>query len=251
MEPHVPSSELERRLVYAFLQPAARLCRRFRIPLSTAERLLRLAYYEELRVRAGATQAEIAEIFGRSRRTVVAIEQLLRSDFLAPTRAVEVERRVQAALAAGPQDAEALRRRLGVDAAEVLEALRTLVSSGAVIRSEEGRYRNAERYRSLVRQDLHARLDGLAHQLEVILETAWQRFVRRNEGFALARTLGFGGRRQDVRKMGETIVRAMRMHAIEVEEAALAHGEATELYGVTLALAPLNAAHPVNPGGGE
>lgn len=238
-------AELQRRLVYTLLQPAVAMCRRFSMSLDVLEQLARLAYFEELRGDGGLTQAEVARIFGRSRRTVVGVERQFQSDFLAPARDVGIDRQLEEALAMGPltaaEVAERVREALELD--EVEERLETLARAGrARVTSDGGvrRYLLQHRFQSLVRDDMLARIDGLRHQLGVLAAAVRARFVRKNGDHrpSAARTVSFLGTAADVEAMASELIRAARLRAIDVEENALTEG-GYERYAVTLAVAPL------------
>jgi DNA-binding XRE family transcriptional regulator len=235
-------AELERRLLSALLQPVVSMCRRFRVPLSELEGLSRLAYYEALRDGAGATQAEVAAVFGTSLRTVVGVEKRLRSRFEEDEAELTLWRQVEAAIGAVPVTANAVATELGANVARVQRALSGLVATGQATLTEPEdaavTYVASERFHALVRADLVARIDGLKHQLEVVEGAVTSRFLGDDAGGpAVARTLAFVGTPEDVEAMATALVKAMRMHAIEVEEKALA-GDTYARYGVTLALAP-------------
>jgi predicted transcriptional regulator len=242
MSPKAPVSELKRRLVYAMLQPAMALCRRFRFPLDVVDQLSRLAYYEEVR-RGGATQNDVSELFGTSLRTVVAIEKQLRSDFLSPAYEVERIRRLEGALAEGERTIDELADQVNETTADVTRSMEGLVGAGRARRitgDEETRYVLSERYQSLVRDDLVSRIDGLKHQLEVLLSAVKSRFLGDDDGQAasMARTLSFVGSTEDVEAMADEVIRGLRVRAIDVEEAALQKDEYNR-YAFSLTLAPM------------
>jgi len=242
MSPKAPVSELKRRLVYAMLQPAMALCRRFRFSLDVVDQLSRLAYYEEVR-RGGATQNDVSELFGTSLRTVVAIEKQLRSDFLSPAYEVERVRRLEGALAEGERTIDELADQVNETTADVTRSMEGLVGAGRARRitgDEETRYVLSERYQSLVRDDLGSRIDGLKHQLEVLLSAVQARFLGDGDGKAasVARTLSFVGTADEVNAMADELVRGIRMRAIDVEESALQH-EHYDRYAVSVTLAPM------------
>ena len=235
-EPTTP--ELQRRIVYALLQPVAAWCGRFRLPLSTLEQLARLAYYEDLRRRGGATQTEVAERFGKSLRTVVGIERQYRGDFLAPAHEEELARRVLETIASGELRAADVAAELDIDVGEARRALAGLVRTGHASRDGDGRYRRSQPFQSLVRDDLLARLAGLRHQLQVISATLDKRFFGRRGGKpAVARTLSFLATEEDARALADSLPRQLRVAAIDLEERALENG-GHEQFGLTFALAP-------------
>lgn len=228
-------SELQRRLVFSLLRPVARLARRFALPLKTVEELARLAYYAEAR-RDQTPQAEVARRFGKSLRTIGSLERLLRSNFLAPEVEVEAFRRIEAALEQEPGTIAEVGERAGMDLDDVTRLMRGLAASGRVVKQPDGRYALDRRFQSLVRQDLKARVDGLNHQLDVVLGAVQARFLSPSRE-AMARTLDFVVRAEDVPALADAIVRALRSEVIEAEETALKKG-GFDGYGLTIALAP-------------
>lgn len=239
--------ELQRRLIFSLLWPAVAICRRFRVPLDVLEGLCRLAYYEELRRGGQVTQAEVAETFGTSLRTVVGVERRYRSSFLAPEYEVELSRRVEEALTVSEHDADGLASQLEAEQSHVRQALEGLVAAGRAQRrtDEDGvrHYAFVERHQSLVRADVLSRIDGLKHQLEVVLATVRRRFFTDDDQRpSVARTLSFLGLEDDVEALGDELVRSLRLRAIDVEERALREG-GHERYGLTMALAATKDPH--------
>jgi len=232
--------ELQRRLIFTLLWPVVSMCRRFRVPLDVLEQLTRLAYYEELRRGEKATQAQVADVFGMSLRTVVGLERQYRSEFLAPEYEVELSRQLEELLGQGERTAQELAELVEAPITDVQRALSNLVAAGQARRVETdgaARYVLSERYQSLVRDDLISRVDGLKHQLQVLVSAITRRFFANGGGGpSVARTLAFVGSADDVDAMADDLIRALRMHAIDVEEKALKHGS-YDRYGLTLALA--------------
>jgi very-short-patch-repair endonuclease len=235
----VSLSELQRRLVFSLLRPAARLGRHLRLPLTTLEELCRLAYFEEVRAHGGATQAEAARLFDRSLRTVASLEKAYRADFLAPEREVEMTRRVEAALERGARTAAQVAQRLRIDPSDAERALDALVAAGRAqvdAGAEPRRFRVEHRFVSLYSDDLKARIDGLNHQLDVIVDSVRARFAG-DVRPAVARTLSFVAGAAAMRELADELVRTLRRRCSEIEEDALAQGGG-ERYAVTFALAP-------------
>ena len=228
-------SELQRRLVFSLLRPVARIAHRFRLPLKSIEELARLAYYAEAR-RDQTPQAEVAVRFGKSLRTIGGLERQLRSDFLAPEAEVEAFRRVEAALEQGPLDVEAVAKRTGLPSGDVARLMRGLTTTGRAKKQTDGTYALDHSYRSLVQQALKARIDGLNHQLDVVLAAVQGRFLA-PEREAMARSFDFVVRPEDVQSLADAIVRGLRTQVIDAEEAALKTG-GFQGYGVTVALGP-------------
>lgn len=231
--------ELQRRLVYSLLRPAARLSRLFRLPLKTLEELIRLAYFEELRRGGAVPQSEVARVFGKSLRTVVQLEREYRDDFLAPAHEVERTRRVEDALEGGPLRAAEVAGRLGEPADEVRCLLEGLAAAGRVARDADDRYVLNRAFVSLVRDEIGARVDGLHHQLDVVTAAVVTRFLDGARP-TVARTLSFVAAPEDVERLGQTLARAFREACGAAEDAAL-HKGGHARFGATFALAPMDA----------
>ena len=240
---------LQRRLVYSLLRPAVRLCRLFRLPLKALEELARLAYFEELRGRGEATQAEVAELLGTSLRTVTNLASRYRGDFLSPEHEVEAARRIEAALTEGPAKAAELAAKVRLTEADVSRLLAGMDGAGRVRRQDDGqpdaRWEIDWRYVSLVEDDVQARIDGLNHQLDVVLATIRTRFLAgpTAQGVdappaAMARTLSFVCTSEGMQTLADDLVRHLRRRCGDAEEDALRAG-ARDPYAVTLALAPM------------
>lgn len=234
----IPSvTELERRVLFALVGPAAAWCRKMRVPLSEFEQLSRLAYYEELRSRGNATQAQVADVFGKSLRTIVEVERQYRSEFLAPEYEESLSRRVEEALTDAPQTVAALAVAVDADPSDVERVVGALNVIGRVDGNNDSGYFRRPELRAMVRDDLLARIDGLKNQLDVLMATVNNNFARNEQKSpSMARTLAFVGTPESIKEMGASIARELRLRAIEVEEQALEEGR-YEHYGLTFALA--------------
>ncbi len=88
------------------------------------------------------------------------------------------------------------------------------------------------------RRRLHRRLDGLNHQLDILVSSVHQRFHVGNDDSARARSWFFAAREADVTPFIEETVRTLRHGAIDLEETALAEGDYRR-FGVTVAITPV------------
>lgn len=229
------SSELQRRLIFSLLRPVARMAQRFDLPLKSLEELARLAYYAEAR-RDQTPQAEIARRFGKSLRTIGTLERQLRSDFLAPESEIESTRKIEAVLAQGAMPQSELAECSGLEADQAQRLIKGMLATGRLLKQGDGRIALNRSFVSLVQSDLKARVDGLNHQLDVILDAVQARFLAPKRD-AVARTLDFVIRADQLPGLADTIVRLLRAEVIDAEEAAL-KGEGFEEFGLTVALAP-------------
>ncbi|MEO1267006.1 MAG: hypothetical protein AAFX99_02845 [Myxococcota bacterium] len=237
-------SELQRRLAFTLLRPAMRLCRLFRLPLSTVEELCRMAYFEEVRFGGHHSQAETALLMDRSLRTIGNLERQYRSDFLAPESELSFEREVEEMFSSGPLTVDHLAEELPhLDRVDLERLVGSLVNMGRLLEEgdpdgDETRYALNRDFVSLMRDALDAQLDGLGHQLGVIAQAVLSRFVA-PERAAMARTLSFVALPEDMEALGDDMVFYLRGKCIKAEEKAL-KVRAFKRFAVTFAMAPMD-----------
>lgn len=203
-----------------------------------------MAYFEEVRMRGRASQAETAMLMGKSLRTVGGLERRYKGSFLAPEAALERGREVEGAL--DEVEAKALgevqRRVPHIEAFEVERLLESLAVAQRVVceRGEGGdvRYRLNPAFVSLVRDDLDAQLDGLLHQLDVIVAAVRARFLNGPKAHTMkARTLSFVADPEAMEALGDDFVLDLRRRCVEAEESALKRNQ-RDRYAVTFVLTP-------------
>ncbi len=245
-EPALPSppdavelAELPSRLVFSLLKAAVRVAARVGMPMARVTELLRLAYFQELRRDHPRDLAAVAERLGVSIRSAGSLNKQLKTDFFAPENDLQPIRLVTGALLDGATDPAALHLALPeLDPVDIERVLALLVHNGWV-QVSQGRLAIQPHNRSLVGDDLHRRIDGLNHQVELISESVWQRFVQGETDTARARSWVLAARPQDFAAFIEDTVKNTRHRAVEVEETALAHGHHTR-FAVTMAFTPLH-----------
>lgn len=228
---------LPSRLVFSLLQAAARLAARVEMPLGQITDLLRTAYFLEYRRRHPRDLAQVAEKLGVSLRTVGTLNRELKGPFYAPETAVEPVRRVTTALLGRPSTVEALVDATGLEVAEVRRALAQLQEVGWV-EEGDGVFGLSTTLRSYVTDDLQRRVDGVNHQLAIIADSVWARFVRGNTETATGRSWSFVGRPERVHAALDRVVAQLRAEAVELEEDALAEG-VRDRFAMTFAITPL------------
>ena len=236
-----PWAELQRRIVYTLLRPAMRICRLFRMPLSTVEELVRMAYFEEIRLLGASSQAQTALLMGRSLRTIGTLERQYRSDFLAPEAELETMREVEEAFDEGPLTLDEVKERLPHVEGEGIERIvESLWGMGRLKREPNGaddRFVLDRTFVSLVRDDADAQLDGLRHQLDVIVSAVNTRFFAADRP-AVARTLAFVADPAEMETLGDSFILDLRRKCIEAEESAIKN-KVYERFAVTFALTPM------------
>ncbi len=228
---------LPSRLVFSLLQAAARLAARVEMPLGQLTDLLRTAYFLEYRRRHPRDLGTVAEKLGVSIRTAGTLNRELKGPFYTPETAVEPVRRVTTALLGRPSTVQTLMEETGLDAPDVRRALAQLQEVGWVEVSAEV-FTLSSTLRNHVQDDLQRRVDGVNHQLSIIADSVWSRFVRSNSATATGRSWSFVGTPERVQEAMDRMVHTLRNEAIALEDEALAHG-GQDRFAVTLAVTPI------------
>lgn len=231
---------LPARLVFSLLQAAVRIAARVHMPLKQLQDLVRTAYFLEHRRRHPRDLASVADKLDVSLRTAGSLNARLREAFFTPEREVEPIRAVTTALLAGPLSRAALSEETGLDDADLDRAVTHLAELGWIASDGAGSTWHISRtLRSWVAEDLEARVDGINHQLGIIAEGVWTRFVRHGDAPAAARTWTFAVREQDLPGLVDRVVHVLRAEAVAAEEIALAEDGGGRRVGLTVAIAPL------------
>lgn len=230
--------ELPARLVFSLLKAAVRVAARVEMPLGRLTDLLRHAYFLEYRRHHPRDLSEVAERLGVSIRTAGSLNRALKGDFFAPENLVEPVRVITAALSGQPMDVAELAAETDLEEVEVRRVVTHLLELGWLEPDEGERVRLAAVLYSYVTEDIERRIDGVNHQLGVIADSVWTRFVKQENHHAGARSWSFQARPDDVAEAMEQTFRELRARAVRMEEAAVEDG-AHDRYGITVAFAPL------------
>jgi hypothetical protein len=234
--------ELAGRLLFSMLRSSARLAARFDLPMERWVELAQLAYFQEIRQRSPRDMGRAARRLGVSLRTAGSLNKKLRGDFLVPELEVKPLRDLTNFLLDGPRRHSELAAMFDADQGVWLErSLHLLTEYGWLeVDGEDAdrRYALKTEFRSFVSDDLNRRIDGLDHQLDILVSSVQERFVSGNDDTARARSWFFAARDQDVPAFIDQTVRALRHGAIDLEESALNEGPYRR-YGVTLAITPV------------
>ena len=231
---------LSGRLLFSLLRGAARLAARFHLPLDRFTELAQLAYFQEHRKRSPRDLSAVADELGVSLRTAGTLNKKLKGDFLAPELEVEPLRALTDVLLDGPRTRQELTDHLDdEDAARISRALELLIDNGWLeVTGDDERYALQTELRSFVSDDIDRRIDGLNHQLDILVSSVRERFIAGNDQTARARSWFFAAREEDVPKFIEQTVRELRHGAIDLEESALTSGDYRR-FGVTVAITPV------------
>lgn len=230
--------EYKQRLVYSLLRAAARVALRLRLPIGQLSSLLQMAYFQEARAEQGLKLDTIAELFGKSLRTVSTLHHRFRGDFFAPERDVAFRRAIAALVNHKPADDARLRAAFpDVPELELQAAIDDLVRGGVLIRDGAHWKRNPSAHEFLG-TDTTGRIDGLNRQMDVLAATVWRRLVEPDARPALARTFVFQASDADFQALIDDVAALARDRAIAADQAAESTGAGARV-GLTFAAAPL------------
>ncbi len=214
--------EYKSRVVYSLLRVVARIGIRLRLPLDKVGFLLKMAYFQEARDGQGLELEPIADLFGKSLRTVSTLNRQFHSDFFAPEREIQFRRDLAALLnkraCARAEFADLFPERNDNDLAAALD---DLIREGRVVETN-GRYRrNPEDHDFFDEHDFARRIDGLNRQMDIIAETVWTRLADPNAATsAAARSYVFAASNADFERLIEGVLAKLRQEAIAADDAA-------------------------------
>lgn len=190
----ISNPELQQRVIYTMLAPAARLAAAFGVSLKDLRGLLDTAYFQALRA-DGLTHREIADALSVSERTTVKLSRQAREQFIAQAIVHSLPRRIEFMLGAEPMGAGRISQLLPeVDEADVQAALAQLIEARRVVEvpGRTLKFAPADEVRSLPRDTWMARVGGLNSFAENLTNAVYGRFFRQ-EPRTFARTLTFRG----------------------------------------------------------
>jgi predicted XRE-type DNA-binding protein len=207
----MPSEELAKRVVYAFMYATARLADQFENgwSLKAAGRDLQMAWFHVLRAR-GLKQHQIAERLSISRASVAGLSRRLKANFLQAGNCEALQRRIEFMLWAEPLSRSRLHQVLTDCTAEAIDvAIEQLEQAGRITlqTGRTPRYVTARATR-LARDGAMARLDGLGQLVGAVSQAAFSRFFT-PERAAFARVSQLRVRREDLPQL-----RALYEHQI-------------------------------------
>jgi hypothetical protein len=224
--PKISDNELQERVIYSLLRPAVRLARLFKVPLKDIVAWVELAYFHELKD-AGLTQRDSASVFDVSTRKVAQLAARLKQNFFKPEHDQGLARRIEFVLWAGPESQGRIHQSLsGHSKQEVRHALELLVEQQRVIKID-GRtvyYEVPTSEFRLYQDHWMAKIDGLNNHLFSVVDSIFGRFFKDDER-ALARTLNFRIRNQDIVKLRKLYEEVIFPRLRDLDEAAKAANE--------------------------
>jgi hypothetical protein len=235
----ISQQESRRRIAFAVLAPFARVAVNWRLPLREAKQLIELAYYAEAR-RRGYKLREVAELLSVSMSKLGLMSRDLKEIFDEGTAGQTTARRVLSVLGAGPLSEAKLLSVLDDEEAEAVKAVLDDMVAQQLLEIVPGRtplYRLAAAQYRLVQEPWMARYDALNHLMTAVGQTIDARFER-GDGAAMARTLSFKIRPEDRARLAELYERQLVPLIVELDQAAVAAGDAGVAMNVAIMWAP-------------
>jgi hypothetical protein len=222
-----PRSEIrtaQLRLVYSLLKPALAMAARFHVPMRSLSELLRLSYFEVLR-RQGLSQAAAGERLGQSARHMRTLARKMKTDFFAAETEIGLVREVESEVARSSPSLKRLHESLpGWAAAEVDQAVETLVSEGRIIR-RKSRFEIAQRYLVLRSDKFQHRVDALNHFLGGVTQAVAQRLIFEERDRAMVKTISFTARPARYEELLRALEANLRRDIAALEEDAQFEGD--------------------------
>ena len=110
MEGTDPGSFLnyKQRILYSLFRCVSRISLRLSMPLSQINELFQMAYFHEAREVKGMGLGDVADLFGKSLRTVSSLHNRFRGDFFAPEKEMQLRREIAQKIQDGPASLEEL-----------------------------------------------------------------------------------------------------------------------------------------------
>lgn len=227
------------RLVFSMLRGAVRIAARVEFPLKHLQDLLRTAYFAEYRRRYPRDLQAISDRLGVSLRTAGTLNRRMKDPAYSAENHEEPLRAITRALTGRPMTLSEIEEACNIPAEELDRLIQNLHALGWVERDDEGRQALTGALRVFVDEDQHRRVDAVGHQLEVVADSVWARFVKLNEAGAGARSWSFLARPEDAAASIERLNGMLRAEAVAMEEAALdGRPEDQVRYVMTIAVAP-------------
>jgi hypothetical protein len=237
----ISQQESRRRIAFAVLAPFARVAVNWALSLREAKQLIELAYYAEAR-RRGHKLREVSELLSVSMSKLGLLSRDLKEIFDEGTTGQTTARRVLSVLGAGPlSEAKLLSVLDDVEAESVKSVLGEMVAQQLleIVPGRTPLYRLASAQYRLVQEPWMARYDALNHLMTAVGQTIDARFER-GDSAAMARTLSFKIRREDRARLTELYEKQIVPLIVELDQAAVAAGDAGVEMNVAIMWAPDN-----------
>ena len=169
--------ELEERLIYALLRPAVRLAMRSRLPMKELIRLVKIAYFQELRA-VGLTLQETADALDASLPTAARLSKELKRNFLKPELEHQLPQRIEFMLWAQPLSRARLHQVLTDHPAhDIDDALDVMLEDGRLARVGDADVFELQAPQvRMVSDRWFVRIGSLNHILDNLSQTVVTRF---------------------------------------------------------------------------
>ena len=232
----------KQRILYSLFRCVSRVALRLSMPLSQMNDLFQMAYFHEAREEKGMGLGDVADLFGKSLRTVSSLHNRYRGDFFAPEQEIQLRRKIAQRVQDGPVDAGELAAAFPqVKGTFLTTALDDLLREKRILLDGERFRRNPEDHDFFSETDIRARVDGLNRQMDIVAEAVWRRFFEEDEtARSTARSYVFQSTPQDFNDLQDRLTAYLRDQAIAVDDAASAETSSTRC-AVTLAATPLES----------
>ena len=210
------------------------------MPLTQMNELFQMAYFHEAREIKGMGLNDVADLFGKSLRTVSSLHNRFRGDFFAPEKEMQLRREIAQRIQDGPASLVELQADFPkIKGIELMGAVDDLLREKRILESNETFRRNPEDHDFFSETDIRARVDGLNRQMDIISEAVWRRFFdEESAGDAIARSYVFQGTPQEFESMQQALALHIRDRAIAVDDAAQNEANSTRC-AITIAATPL------------
>jgi hypothetical protein len=242
--------EYRQRVVYSLFRAVARVGVRLRMPIDEVSALLQMAYFEEAREAQRLDLAGIADLFGKSLRTISSLHNKYRKGFFAPERDVEFRRAIAAEVNRGSKTLDELEQIFSRRTRADLEiALADLVREKRILKVGEKYRRNPEDHIFFNEADIVARVDGMNRQQDIIAETVFKRLLdpeSANGDPVAARSFVFKAKPEELKAALDELLKQVLNTAIELDENAAEAGAQSE-HGLTIAVAPMGNSEDPQP----
>ena len=226
----VSRDELQRRVIYSFLVPAARLAKRFRIPLKEMTGWLQLAYFQEVRS-SGLTLREAGALLDVGMRKASQLSKSLKSNFFDPERQHGLPRRIEFMVWGEPHSRARIQQILRQERASQIDDAIALLIEERRITEVKGRpdvFEASSTQARLYRPDWMSQIDGVNNFLTSCLTATYSR-VFHHSPQSLLRTLNFRIRESDIEELHKFYQEELFPRLAALEQAAAGAPDATTM----------------------
>ena len=232
----------KQRILYSLFRCVSRVALRLSMPLSQMNDLFQMAYFHEAREEKGMGLGDVADLFGKSLRTVSSLHNRYRGDFFSPEEEIQLRREIALRVQDGPIDPARLATEFPqAKGARLTTALDDLLREKRILLDGDRFRRNPEDHDFFSETDIRARVDGLNRQMDIVAEAVWRRFFEEEEKTrATARSYVFQSTPEEFDRLQERLTTYLRDQAIAVDDAASEQTTATRC-AITLAATPLES----------